>query len=61
MSASVSGDIERQFQATPDTELIKGIAQVILDDLLGSAYDIGDFAIRLAFPDQHRNLNFLGG
>jgi hypothetical protein len=61
MSAAVSGNIESQFQAAPDAELIKRIAQVVLDYLLGSADDIGDFAIGLAFPDQHRDLNFLGG
>jgi len=61
MSAAVRGNIERQFQAAPDAELIKRIAQVVLDYLLGGADDIGDFAIGLAFPDQHRDLNFLGG
>jgi hypothetical protein len=57
----MSGNIERQFKTAPDTEFIEGIAQVILYDLLGSADYTGDFAIGLAFPDQHRDLNFLSG
>jgi len=61
MKAAVSGDIECQFQAAPDAELIKRIAQVVLYDLLGGADHIADFAIGLAFPNQHRDLNFLGG
>jgi hypothetical protein len=57
----VCGDIECQFKAAPHTEFIEGIAQVILYDLLGSADYIRDFTIGLAFPNQHRDLNFLGG
>ena len=61
MRAAMSSDIERKFQPAPDAQLVKRVAQVILDDLLGSADHIGDFAIGLAFPHQHRDLNFLGG
>jgi hypothetical protein len=61
LHAAVSGDIERQFETAPDTEFIEGIAQVILYDLLGSTDYTRDFAVGLAFPDQHRDLNFLGG
>ena len=59
--AAVSSHIECQFEATPHSEFVKSIAQVILDDLLGSADHISDFAISLPFPHQHRDLNFLGG
>src|ERR1022692_1185639 len=58
--AAVGGDIERQFQTAPDAELVKCVAQIILDDLLGGANDVGDFAIGLAFPNQHRDLSLLG-
>lgn len=58
---SVSRDVEGQFQTAPDAQLIKRVAQVILYDLLGSANYVGNFAIGLTFPNQHRDLNFLGG
>ena len=61
MSTAVGGYIESQFQATPHTEFVKGVAQVILYYLLGGTDDRGYFAIGLAFPHQHRDLNFLGG
>src|SRR5579862_2260749 len=60
-SATVSRDIERQFETAPYAELVESVAQVILDDLLGGADHVGNFAIGLVFPNQHCNLIFLGG
>jgi hypothetical protein len=57
----MGGDVERKFQAAPDAEFVKGVAQVILDDLLGGANHIADFAIGLAFPNQRSDLDFFGG
>jgi hypothetical protein len=61
MKAAVSGDIQGKFQAAPDAKLVKGIAQVVFNDLLGGADHIADFAIGLAFPNQRSDLNFLSG
>ena len=60
VSTAVGGYIESQFQATPHTEFVKRIAQVILYYLLGGADDRGYFAIGLAFPNQYGDLNLLG-
>lgn len=61
MKAAMGGDIEGKFQAAPDPEFVKGIAQVVFYYLLGGANHIADFAIGLAFPNQRSDLNFLGG
>jgi hypothetical protein len=57
----VCGDIESQLQAAPDPEFIESIPQVIFNHLFRSTDYLGDLAIGLAFPDQHRDLDFLGG
>jgi hypothetical protein len=61
VSTSVRGHVECQLQTAPNAQLIKRVAQVIFDDLLSGADDIGNFAIGLAFSNQHGDLNFLGG
>src|SRR5437660_439270 len=41
----------RQLQTAPDTKLVEGAAQVVLDDLFGGADDLADFAIGHSLPD----------
>src|SRR5690349_24822348 len=54
----VRRDVQRQLEAAPDAQFVKGVAQVVLDDLLSGADDISDLAVGLAFPYQSRHLNF---
>jgi hypothetical protein len=61
MKAAVGSDIERKFQAAPHAQFVKGVAQIILDDLLGGANHLADFAVSLAFPNQRSDLDFFGG
>jgi len=54
----MAGYIHGKFPAAPGTEFVEAAARVILDDLLRSAGDPADFAVRHAFPGQGRDLNF---
>jgi hypothetical protein len=57
----MAGNVHGQFQATPDTELVKNVSQMILDDLFAGAHDPTDLAVGQPFPDQDGNLNLFGG
>jgi hypothetical protein len=53
----VAGHVHGQLQPAPDSQFVKGTAQMVLDDLLGGANDFADFAIGETFPDQACDLN----
>src|ERR1700722_17265745 len=54
LSAMV-GYVECQFQPTPNPQLVKCTAQMVLDHLFAGADDLADFAIGRAFPGYKRN------
>lgn len=45
------GHVNCQFQTTPDSQLVKCTAQMVLNHLFAGADDFADFAIGSAFPD----------
>src|ERR1700691_2292195 len=53
--------IHGQLEPAPNPKLVKGAAQMILDDLLRRAHQLADLAIGKPLPDQIRHLNFLWG
>src|SRR5579863_4527797 len=57
--SAMAGDVHRQFEAAPDTELVEGATEVVLNHLLRGADDPADFAIGHSLPHQDRNLNLL--
>src|SRR5450631_3593220 len=57
---AVAGNVHGQLQAAPDPESVERTAQMVLDDLLAGADYLADFAVRQSFPDQNRDLDFLG-
>src|SRR5438094_3925829 len=57
----MAGDIDSQLQTAPHTQLIEGIAQVVLYHLLSCANAGCNLAVGQAFPDQCCDLQFLCG
>jgi hypothetical protein len=51
MLATVAGHVHGQLEAAPDSQLVEGAAQVILDDLLRSAQELANFAVGEALPN----------
>jgi len=54
---SVTGNVDGQFQAAPDTQFVECATQMALDHRFGGANDLPDFAIRKP-PNEQRDLNF---
>src|SRR5258708_8037587 len=59
--APVTGHVHGKFEPAPDAQLVEGAAQMVLDDLLGGAHELANFAVGKTLPHQGGNLNFFWG
>jgi hypothetical protein len=50
--------VEGKLQAAPDSQFVKGTAQVILDHLFSGSHAPGNIAIGQALPNQLRDVGF---
>lgn len=48
----MGGDVDCQFQAAPDSEFVKGVAQIVLHNLFSSANCPRNIAVGHSLPDQ---------
>ena len=58
---SVRGDIERQFQPRPNSQLVEGCPQIVLHDLLAGMELGGNILVCQTLPYQGRYLNLICG
>jgi len=59
--SAVAGDVEREFEPGPHSQLVEGGAQVVLHYLLAGDEHLGNVLVRKTLPDQGGDLNFLSG
>jgi hypothetical protein len=56
--STMAGNIQRQFESAPDSQLVEG-AQIVLHYLFTCRNYFGDIAVRQTFPNQRGYLDFL--
>jgi hypothetical protein len=59
MLTAVAGHVHGQLEAAPDSHLVEGAAQVILDNLLRGTQELANFAVGETLPNQGSHLRFL--
>src|SRR5258708_4000527 len=59
--APVTGHVHGKFEPAPDAQFVEGAAQMVLDDLLGGAHELANFAVGQTLPHQGGNLNLFWG
>jgi hypothetical protein len=55
----MTGNIERQLQATPNPDLVERVPQIVFDYLFRGSHRVRDLAIGKPLPNHGRDLYFL--